>query len=100
MMKSFVTPGKGGVYIAIKLQPRASKTLIGAAVGSELKISVSAPPVDAAANQALVDLLAKELDFPRSTIQIVRGQTSRHKTVFVAGASAEQVLDRLAKITG
>src|SRR5262245_3570131 len=53
-----------GVLLAVKLQPRASKNEIGGALGEELRIKVTAPPVDAAANEALVRLLAETLDCP------------------------------------
>ena len=81
----------GGVYIAIKLQPRASRNAIQGLHGQELKIAVTAPPVDSAANVALVEFLAETLGIPRSRIQLVRGQTSRHKSIFIAGARAQDV---------
>ena len=87
----------GDVLLAIKLQPRASKNEIGEALGNELKIKVTAPPVDAAANEALIELLAKELDCSRSQVQLIRGQTSRHKTIRLQGISAAEVTKRLAK---
>ena len=92
---SFLRVQKDGVYLAIKLQPRASKNEIGEALGDELKIKVTAPPVDAAANEALVRLLADTLDCPRGAVQLVRGQTSRHKTVLIQGVPVEEVLKRL-----
>ena len=58
MPSNFIKVQADGLYLAIKLQPRASKNEIGEVLGDELKIKVTAPPVDAAANQALVDLLA------------------------------------------
>jgi len=79
----------------VKLQPRASKNEIDGVLGDELKIKVTAPPVDAAANQALIELLAEKLDCSRGAITIVRGQTSRHKTVRIAGMNAETILHRL-----
>lgn len=84
------------VCLAVKLQPRASKNEIGEALGNELRIKVTAPPVDAAANEALVRLLAETLDCPRNAVQLVRGQTSRHKQVLVRGLAAEDVAARLA----
>jgi hypothetical protein len=81
-----------GVYLALKVQPRASQDEIGDPMGTELKVKVTAPPVDAAANEALIRLLAKKLACPRGALQIKRGLTSRHKLVFVRGLSAEQVV--------
>jgi uncharacterized protein (TIGR00251 family) len=62
MPPTFLRETTGGVLLAVKLQPRASKNEIGEPLGDELKIKVTAPPVDAAANQALVELLAETLD--------------------------------------
>ena len=84
-----------GVYLAVKLQPRASTNEICEPLGDELKIKVTAPPVDAAANQVLVNLLAEKLNCSRSKIQIVRGQTSRHKTVWIEAKTMEEVLKGL-----
>jgi uncharacterized protein (TIGR00251 family) len=84
-----------GVCLSLKVQPRASKNGIGDMTNGELKIKVTAPPVDAAANEALLRLLAQCLDCPRGAVQLVRGQTSRHKQVLVRGMSAETVLDKL-----
>lgn len=88
----FIRLHASGVYLAVKLQPRASTNEICEPLGDELKIKVTAPPVDAAANQALVDLLADKLNCSRGKIQIVRGQTSRHKTVWIEGKTVEEVL--------
>jgi uncharacterized protein (TIGR00251 family) len=94
------TPGflrvqSDGVLLSIKLQPRASIDEIGQPLGNELRIKVTAPPVDAAANTALVRLLAETLDCPRNRVELVRGHTSRHKTVKVTGISAVQAMSLL-----
>ena len=76
--------------LAVKLQPRASKNEIGDALGAELKIKVTAPPVDAAANQALIELLAEKLGCSRGKVELIRGRTSRHKTVMLHGFTADE----------
>ena len=68
---------------------------IGEPLGAELRVKVTAPPVDAAANEAVIRLLAETCDCPRSQIQILRGQTSRHKMVKIYGAKAADVLAKL-----
>lgn len=83
------------VCLHVKVQPRASCNEIGEALGNELKIKVTAPPVDSAANEALVKFLAEVLDCPRNAVQLVRGATSRHKVVSIQGLTAELVADRL-----
>ena len=55
----FLREQPDGVLLFVKVQPRASKKQIGPPQGSELKIHVTAPPVDAAANEALIELLAE-----------------------------------------
>jgi uncharacterized protein (TIGR00251 family) len=84
-----------GVILSIKLQPRASRNEIGEPLGEELKIKVTAPPVDSAANEALIKLLAEKLDRPRSKVELIRGQTSRHKSLKIYGLTTAQVLEWL-----
>ena len=96
-MPAFLRVQADGVLLSVKLQPRASANAIGDALGGELRIKVTAPPVDAAANEALVKLLAQQLDCPRNRVELVRGHTSRHKTIKLHGLAAEAVLSRLGK---
>lgn len=88
---SFLKETAGGTLLAVKLQPRASKNEIGEPLGDELKIKVTAPPVDAAANQALVELLAEKLGCSRGKVELIRGHTSRHKTVLLHGFKPDEV---------
>lgn len=94
------TPGylraqSDGVLLSVKLQPRASANEIAGPLGAELRIKVTAPPVDAAANEALVQFLARVLDCGRNRVELVRGQTSRHKVIKLHGFTAEKVLNKL-----
>ena len=92
---SYLKETSGGTLLLVKLQPRASKNEIGEPLGDELKIKVTAPPVDAAANQALVEFLADKLDCSRGKVELLRGQTSRHKTIMLHGFKPEEILQRL-----
>ncbi len=94
-MPAYLRLQPDGVLLSVKLQPRASANEIGEALGSELRIKVTAPPVDAAANEALLKLLALQLHCPRNRVDIVRGHTSRHKTIKLYGLAAEEVLSKL-----
>jgi len=94
-MPGFLRVQADGVLLSVKLQPRASANEIGDALGNELRIKVTAPPVDAAANEALVKLLAQQLDCPRNRVELVRGHTSRHKIVKLYGLSPDDVVKRL-----
>ena len=95
MTPPFLHAQPDGVLLSVKLQPRASKNEICQPLGDELKIKVTAPPVDAAANQALIELLAETLDCPRGKVELVRGQTSRHKTIKLHGFTPEEALRRI-----
>ena len=98
ILPSFLRVHSGGVLLAVKLQPRASSDEIGEAMGNELRIRVTAPPVDAAANEALVRLLVERLSCPRNRVELVRGHTSRHKTVLLHGFAMEDVARKLEKV--
>lgn len=93
---AFLTAHPDGVTLAVKVTPRARRDEIDPAPGPELRVKVTAPPVDAAANAALLRLLAAKLGCPRSAVQIVRGHASRHKLVKLHGVSAAAVMAKLA----
>lgn len=97
-LPGFLSVQPDGVTLAVKVTPRAPRNEIGDPLGTELRVKVTAPPVDAAANEALIRLLAETLDCPRGAVQIVRGQTSRHKIVKVRGISAEAVTAKLSAV--
>jgi uncharacterized protein len=84
------------VLLHVKVQPRASRNQVCEAVGRELKIRITAPPVDLAANEALVNFLAELLDCARGSVQIVRGKTSRHKVISVQGLSPVLLQEKLS----
>ena len=94
---NFLRETSGGVLLSVKLQPRASKNEICAPLGDELKIKVTAPPVDAAANQALIELLAEKMDCPRGRVELIRGKTSRHKTIKLHGFTPEEALEKISR---
>jgi len=76
--------------IHVRVIPRSSKNLIEWEEGG-LKVHVTAPPVDGAANEALVALLAQCLTVHKRDIQIVRGTSGRNKIVEITGISAETI---------
>jgi len=92
---SYLREQPDGVLFAIRLQPRASKNEIGGTLNDELRVKVTAPPVDSAANEALLRLLADKLDCQLNRLELVRGRTSRHKVIKLYGATAAQVLKQL-----
>ncbi len=93
----FLRSQPDGTLLSVKLQPRASVNEIVThdGAGHELRIRVSAPPVDAAANEALIRLLAERLDCARSRVELLRGHKSRHKLVKLHGFTPADILKRL-----
>ena len=103
MTESLVTPwlqitSKGDLQITVHVQPGAKTTACAGVHGDALKIRLHAPPVDGKANQALIAWLAKTLGCPQSTIELIRGQTSRRKTLNInADIQAASTLTALAR---
>jgi uncharacterized protein (TIGR00251 family) len=79
------------VRFRVRVQPRASANEIAGAHDGALRVRLHAPPVDGAANDALVDFLAEQLAVPRRSVRIVTGASSRLKTVEVAGVAPSDV---------
>lgn len=82
---------RDGITFNVKVIPRAKRDEIVGAEGDALKIRLNAPPVEGRANEALIKFLAELLNVPRARIEIVRGETSRHKLVRVRGVSIEKL---------
>ncbi len=80
----------GGITIECRIFTRAKRTEIKGERGGALLVSVTAPPVEGKANEALITLLSKILGVPKSYISILSGQLSRNKVVFVEEMSIEK----------
>ncbi len=86
--------GNEGVWIEVKVIPRAGRDEVVGMRGGALTVRVTAPPVDDKANQAVIKMLAKRAGVPRGRVRIVRGQRGRRKVIAIEGADRE-VLKRL-----
>jgi uncharacterized protein len=80
----------GAVTFEVRVTPRASRAAVTGVHGGALKLSLTSPPVDGAANEALIALLSLRLGVPKRAVRIMRGEHHRHKTVSVEGVSAAQ----------
>lgn len=85
-----------GVTFTVHVQPRASRAEICGIQNSELKVRLTAPPVDDAANTQCIELLAKRLGIAKSAVTLLHGHKSRHKTLRAAGVTADDI-QRLIK---
>jgi hypothetical protein len=82
----------GAITFDVQVVPRASRDRVGPVHGDRLKVQLTAPPVDGAANDALVALLARALGRTLGDVTIVRGATGRKKTVRVVGSTRAALL--------
>lgn len=90
-----VTARGAGVRFAVHVQPRAKKPGIDGTHGDALRVRVQAPPVDGAANDAVIAVLAQALGVPARAVHIAAGQTGRQKLVDVDGLDAATAQARL-----
>jgi uncharacterized protein YggU (UPF0235/DUF167 family) len=81
------------VRFAVRLTPRAATDRVDGVVDGVLRARVTAPPVDGAANEALLRLVGAELGVPRRDIRLVSGSGSRTKVVAVAGVPAGRLAE-------
>jgi uncharacterized protein (TIGR00251 family) len=77
---------KNGITIEVKVEPRSSnKGIAGVMDNNVVKVKLTAPPVEGAANEQLIDVLAEVLGVKRSNIRIVKGRSAKVKVVEIAG---------------
>jgi uncharacterized protein (TIGR00251 family) len=86
---------QGGITIKVQVSPRSSSNMAVGSHNGALKVALTAPPVEGVANKALVDFLAKALGVPKSAVEIMSGETSRHKVVRVRGVTVEEAYHML-----
>jgi uncharacterized protein (TIGR00251 family) len=89
-----------GVRLETRVTPRASRTAIEGIREGRLLVKVTAPPVDSAANAAVIAIISQALDVPRRDVAIVGGEQSRSKSLAIAGLAANEVRQRLSVILG
>ena len=86
-----ITSSTDGVYIDIRVIPRAGKAGIAGTRNGALLVRLKAPPVDGAANAELIEVLSEALGVPRRNITLESGERSRTKRVRVVGMAADAV---------
>jgi uncharacterized protein len=79
----------------VRVIPRARTSAFGGMRGDDIVVRLAAPPVEGAANEALIDFLSDTLQIPRRWVRIVSGEHSRRKRVAIVGVTLEQVRARL-----
>lgn len=91
----WVTPHPEGSVLSLTVVPRSSRTAIEGDSTSGLRVRLTAPPVDGAANAMLIKVLSEALQLPRSRLKILSGETGRKKRILLMGMSAQDAHLRL-----
>lgn len=94
-LPAYIEPTSSGVVLRVLVAPRSSSNKVLGLHDGMVKIALTAPPVEGAANKALVAFLAKVLDVSKSSVMIVAGETSRKKTLSVEGIEPDEAIRRL-----
>jgi uncharacterized protein (TIGR00251 family) len=84
-----------GTRLALRAQPKASRNAVVIEPDGRIRVAITQPPVDDAANAAVCRFLAKELGVPARSVALVRGVRARDKVVHIAGLTPEEVSRRL-----
>ena len=95
-IKFKITKAEGGAAFPVHVVPRASKNEIAGRQGEAVKVRLTAPPVEGAANEALIGLLSEVLGVRKSHIEILSGHSARNKIVCVVGLMPREVEARLS----
>jgi uncharacterized protein len=88
-----------GCTLAVRVHPGAKRDAITGTHDGALKISLTTPPTDGRANDALIAFLAEHLKLHRASITLLTGATSRSKTLRIAGKSAAEVQAALSVVS-
>ena len=84
------------MLLHVRVTPRARRNALGGMEEGVLAVRLAAPPVEGAANKALIALLAEAFGVSKSAVRVESGARSRHKRVRILGLSEEEVARRLA----
>jgi uncharacterized protein (TIGR00251 family) len=89
-----LTLTRQGIRLRLRVQPRSARNRVVGLYGQAIKVQVTAPPVDGAANAAVAEVLSARLNVPRSSVVIVKGQGSRDKLAEVAAPDPDALMRR------
>lgn len=99
MPEGLLSVVEDGVYVRVHVQPGARRVAMVGVHGDAIKLAVKEAPEHGKANKAVIALLAQALDVPKRDVQVVSGQASRSKRVFVQG-DATHLSARVAQLLG
>ncbi len=83
---------KDGIILTLRISPNASKNEI-IKEDAGIKVKITAQPIDGKANKALIEFLSKQFKIPKSYFEIIRGETSKDKTILIKNADINYLLN-------
>ena len=83
------------IMITVRVIPRSSRSEIVGEIDGVVKVRLSSPPVDGAANAELIQLISKKLGVSKSAVEIITGETSKTKRLRISGVTGQKLRDRL-----
>ena len=86
-----ISDSNDGCVLPVRVHPGAKRNAINGEHDGALKISLTTPPTDGRANEALIGFLAEQLGLPKARISLVSGQTNRSKALRITGLKADEV---------
>ena len=95
---TYIKKGRNGIYLSVLINPRVKRSEVRGVHGERLKIAVASPPVDGAANRALIEFIAELLDISKSSVSLEHGEGSREKTISIVGLTREEVCSKINSV--
>jgi uncharacterized protein (TIGR00251 family) len=95
---SYLESTAEGVVVRVRVQPRASRCEITAITEEHLKVRITAPPVEGAANRACRDYFAKQFGIAKGRVELVSGEKSRDKKILLKGIDKDTVASRVSEV--
>jgi uncharacterized protein (TIGR00251 family) len=96
-VKTHEIKGEIGTLLLLYVQPGASKSGVRGTYQDRLKLSVQSPPVDGAANEAVIEYLSKTLNVSKKNIHLLSGETSRQKNIWIK-SKLEEIISVLGPV--
>jgi uncharacterized protein (TIGR00251 family) len=90
---------EGGIVVSVKVQPNASKDRVVGEHADQIKIAVTVAPEKGKANKAVIKVLSQWLGVKSSDIQIISGQTSRDKKVFIKNITEKDLYKSVSQLS-
>ena len=93
--KDFYKIRENGILLNVKVIPRASKNEIKECINGALKLKIKSPPVEGKANREIVKYFSKILGVSKNSVEILKGETSSHKLIFISNITKEKFIDKI-----